>query len=106
MVPSLLTSDLQFVFKKRFSAHLCSGLLKNCEVYGWFFLLDASKAFDLVNHNVLFGNLLKRKLPIPILWLLFRWYIREQSWNSTFSISFVVSNGFEKGVATLLFSVY
>lgn len=71
------TSDLQFGFKKGFSTTLCTGLLKNTisryvhrgsSVFGCF--LDASKAFDLVAHDILFKRLIDRKLPIPLIGLL------------------------------------
>ena len=67
------TSPLQFGFKEGFSTDLCTGLLKNVigrytmndsTVYGCF--LDTSKAFDRVNHTVLFHKLLKK---------IFSWYI-------------------------------
>ena len=54
------TSGLQFGFKSKMSTSLCSGTLKNVvsrymhedsPVYACF--LDATKAFDLVNHNTL-----------------------------------------------------
>ena len=68
------TSPLQFGFKEGFSTDLYTGLLKNVigrytmndsTVYGCF--LDASKAFDRVNHTVLFHKLLEKKT--------FSWYI-------------------------------
>ena len=73
--------------------------------------LDASKAFDRVNHKILFQLLLKRNLPVPILRFLLSWY-QSQSlsvrWNSTFSTSFGVSNGVRQGgvLSPLLFVVY
>ena len=57
----LFSSSLQFGFKPGFSTTLCSGVVKNVvshyihngsSVYGCF--LDASKAFDLVDHSLLF----------------------------------------------------
>ena len=57
------TSDLQFGFKSGFSIILCTGVLKaviNCylnngsKVYAC--LIDASKAFDLVDHHILFDK--------------------------------------------------
>ena len=65
-----VTSSLQFGFKPGFSADLCTGLLKNViqendtHVFGCF--LDASKAFDCVNHTTLFEKLLRRDLPLPV----------------------------------------
>ena len=58
---AFISSDLQFGFKQGLSTDLCTGLIKNViarynssgsHVLGCF--LDASKAFDRVNHYVLF----------------------------------------------------
>ena len=38
------------------------------------FFLDASKAFDLVSHDLLFQELVDRELPGHIVWLLLSWY--------------------------------
>ncbi len=115
---SLLTSDLQFGFKEGFSTDLCTGVLKNVvsqylqggsNVYGCF--LDASKAFDRVNHTTLFKLLIKRDLPPTVLRFLFSWY-RDQElsvrWNSNHSAAFNVTNGVRQGgvLSPILFSVY
>ena len=59
--------------------------------------LDASKAFDRVDHSILFEILLKRGLPPPILRFLLFWYKNQQmkvQWGPySFSSSFSVSNG-------------
>ena len=73
------TSDLQFGFKSAFSITLCTGIMKaviNCylnkgsslytvndssKLYAQ--LIDVSKAFDLVDHFILFDKLLERNIP-------------------------------------------
>ena len=88
-----ITSSLQYGFKSGFSADLCTGLHKNVihnyleydsHVYGCF--LDASKAFDRVDHALLFEKLLQRNLPPAVARLLF-WYISQQlkvRWSNNF----------------------
>ena len=73
--------------------------------------LDASKAFDLVNHEVLFQKLLKRGLPLPVVRFLSSWYHDQQMrvrWEQSLSSSFGVSNGVRQGsvLSPVLFSVY
>ena len=68
------SSSLQFGFKSGYSTTLWTGMIKNIVsryihhgsvVYGC--LIDASKAFDLVDHHILFSKLQERGLPAPIL---------------------------------------
>ena len=74
----LLSSQLQFGFKPGLSTTICTGVLKavvsrylreGSVVYGC--LIDASKAFDTVDHNILFEKLLTRGLLSPVLRFLF-----------------------------------
>ena len=64
------SSHLQFGFKSGSSTTLCAGMVKNIvsryihsgsSVFGCF--LDASRAFDLVDHNIFFRKLGARGLP-------------------------------------------
>ena len=74
--------------------------------------LDASKAFDLVNHGIiLFQKLLDRGLPLPVIRFLSSWYRAQKMrvrWNNSLSIPFGVSNGVRQGsvLSPILFSVY
>ena len=103
------TSYLQFGFKPGLSTTMCTGALKNVvsryinrgssvTVLGCF--LDASKAFDLVNHGMLFQKLLDRGLPMPVVRFLSLWYRDQQmcvQWEHSLSNSFRVSNGVRQG---------
>ena len=112
------SSQLQFGFKPDFSTTLCTGVVKNiishyinkgsC-VLGCF--LDASKAFDMVDHTILFRKLVDRGLPLPVVRLLLGWYCSQQTkvrWGSCVSESFCVSNGVRQGsvLSPFLFAVY
>ena len=115
---AFMTSSLQFGFKKGLSTHLCTGLIKNViarynvndsRVYGCF--LDASKAFDRVNHVALFEKLLQRNLSPVVARALLSWYTDQKlcvSWNKKLSDKFSVSNGVRQGgvLSPILFTVY
>ena len=114
----LHTSPLQFGFKPGFSTSLCTGVVKNIisryihngsSVHGCF--LDASKAFDLVDHGILFQKLIDRGLPLAIVRFLSSWYSSQMMrvrWDKSLSNSFSVSNGVRQGgvLSPILFSVY
>ena len=81
----------------------------NINVYSCF--LDASKAFDRINHYVLFDKLVKRVVPLYIARILVVWYNVQNMymrWNNTMSDSFSVSNGVRQGgiISPYLFYVY
>ena len=68
------SSDLQFGFKPGHSTTLCTGILKctlsryiNHNTFMYCCFLDASKAFDLVDHKLLFSYLFNRGLPRTII---------------------------------------
>lgn len=112
------TSTLQFGFKPGHSTSLCSATVKNVvtryiqngsQVLGCF--LDASKAFDLVDHSILFEILLKRGLPLAIVRFLASWYSMQKMlvrWDLCLSEPFSVSNGVRQGsvLSPYLFAVY
>ncbi|CAL4244830.1 unnamed protein product, partial [Meganyctiphanes norvegica] len=103
----LLTSSHQFGFKAKHSTDACIYVLKEAierytgqksSVYLCF--LDASKAFDRVNHHVLFDKLIKRGVPGYLVRILIFWYANQKMsirWGNIMSDSFYVSNGVRQG---------
>ena len=73
--------------------------------------LDASKAFDRVNHSILFEKLSKRGIPNYILRILEYWYLNQNmfvKWGETSSDLFHVTNGVRQGsiLSPHLFNLY
>ena len=63
-------------------------------------ILDASKAFDRVNHWTLFKKMVDRGVPIPIVRTIAYWYRTQQvsiKWGKVISKSFRVINGVRQG---------
>ena len=91
------SNALQFGFKRGHSTSLCTATVKNVvshymhngsAVLGCF--LDANKAFDLVDHGILFQKLLDRGLPLPVINFLLSWYSSQQMrvrWGDSLSES-------------------
>ena len=84
-------------------------LHRGSSVLGCF--LDASKAFDLADHDILFNTLLERGLPLSIVRFLISWCSMQQlrvRWNFSLSNPFKVSNGVRQGsvLSPILFLVY
>ena len=73
--------------------------------------LDASKAFDRVNHAMLFCKLVARSVPGCLLRLLYFWYTNQTmviKCGDCMSDSFNVSNGVRQGsvLSPYLFDIY
>ena len=86
--------------------HLLS-LLIMARVY----LVVSCRAFDLVNHDILFHKLSVRGLHLPVIRFLSSWYRSQQMkvrWGHSVSNSFHVSNGVRQGgvLSPVLFAVY
>ena len=104
---NLYTSHNQFGFKNRHSTDMCVYSLKETinfyisnasPVYVCF--LDASKAFDRINHWLLFDKLLKRNVNAVVVKLLLYWYRNQEfcvRWGNTLSLSFSAINGVRQG---------
>ena len=114
----LSSSDHQFGFKQNQSTDMCIFALKeiidyynskSSPVYMCF--MDASKAFDKVNHWFLFKKLLLRGLPGAIVRLLIYWYSSQNFlvlWTGVFSSAFTVTNGVRQGgiMSPILYNVF
>ena len=114
----LVTTDNQFGFKNGVSTELCIFSLKqtigyyksmSSPVYVCF--MDASKAFDRINHCQLFNKLIIRGVPLIAVRLLCNWYstqIFHIQWGSVLSQGFSVTNGVRQGgiMSPILFNVY
>ena len=118
METCLITQANQFGFKKKHGTDQCIFALKelvsrykskgSC-VYTCF--LDASKAFDRVNHAKLFKKLSEKGVPDYLLRILIYWYANQTMcirWGSKTSEKFKVSNGVRQGslLSPHLFKVY
>jgi len=101
------TSDLQFGIKKGMSTSLCT-VHNSSSVFGYF--LDSSKAFDHVNHDILFSKLMERGIPPILNHFLLSWYKSQRMqvwWNATLSPAFSVTNGVWQGgvLSPILFTI-
>jgi hypothetical protein len=114
----LLSSELQFGFKRNSSCSHAIFLLRQVTEY---FLnhgsnvfmgaLDASKAFDRVNHVKLFNILLDRGLSGRLITVIYDWYgktFASVKWNGTCSNPISIKSGIRQGgiISPFLFNIY
>ena len=115
----LFTHDQQIGFKSKNSTDFCIFSVKSVSKYytqllhstSYTCFLDASKAFDKINHFKLFRKLLDRKTPIVIVRILLFWYGKQTvciKWGRCTSGFFSISNGVRHGgiLSPKLFLVY
>ena len=112
------TKPNQFGFKKKLGTDMCIYAFKeivdayhtlNGSIFARF--LDASKAFDRVNHGTLFEKLVRRGVPGYIVRILIFWYSSQRMcvrWGNTYSDCFSVSCGVRQGgiLSPYLFNIY
>ena len=114
----LSTTCSQFGFKAKHGTEMCVFILKELVRYYiehgscmYVTYLDASKAFDRVNHQKLFSKLIEAGAPRWCVRILCHWYCNQSlcvRWESVLSEFFPVNNGVrQEGIMSpLLFNVY
>ena len=112
------TSSNQFGFEPKHSTDMSVFLLKqtvssyvNQNTPVFFSFLDATKAFDKINHQIILKKLILRGVPFYFVRLLWYWHKSKSmqvSWGGQISSSFSVSDGVRRGgvLSPFLFAVY
>jgi len=107
----LLTSPLQFGFKKKLSTSHALYMLRRIVDYYVrngsrvnVSLLDFRKAFDGVDHATLFQRLLDEGLPVGVVKLLARWYDGTYACVRCLSECFNVTAGVRQGGVSFISS--
>lgn len=115
---NLSTSELQFAFKSKHSTAMCTLVLKEIVRYysnngskTYSCYIDATKAFDRVRYDKLFGLLIERGIPPIIVRVMLNLYERQclkTHWRGFVSDEFRTSNGIRQGgvISPVLFCIY
>ena len=116
--PSLITDNLQFGFKEKCSTTMCTAmvseiakLFKSRGGTTYAVMLDATKAFDRVEHLTLFSTLLEKGMDSLFVRLLIYMYVNQKlrvKWNNAVSETFEVHNGVKQGgvLSPVLFGIH
>ena len=111
-------ADNQFGFKRKHGTDMCIYALKdiisnyrNHNSTMFLCFIDASRAFDRLNHFKLFTKLCHRGVPSYIIRILAYWYAHQTMqvrWGNTMSEHFHVGNGVRQGgiLSPFLFNLY
>ena len=114
----ILPCDYQFGYKRHSSTTICSFILnqtvqyyKNSKSNVYCLFLDASKAFDRVQHEKLFRCLLDKGLCpilIRVIAKMYSFNCAKVKWGGKVSGSFEMSNGVKQGaiLSPFLFNIY
>ena len=109
---------LQFGYQENCSTNMCTWMA--VETIDHFMrngsdvfvcVMDLKKAFDTVQHSVLFWKLLKRGIPFTYVRLLMTMYAKQFAnvkWNNVCSTNFPIRNGVKQGavLSAILFCIY
>ena len=114
----LATLDNQFGFKAKHGTDMSVFTLKQVTEYYnqrsspvYVCYLDASKAFDRINHWCMFRKLIKRDADLFVIRFLVQWYSNQTfcvRWGGTITSFFTVANGVRQGgiMSPILFNIY
>ena len=115
---ALMLDDLQFGYQAGCSTNMASWMvLENIRYFlrngseVFICLMDMTKAFDMVQHSLLFKKLLQSGLPPIVIRLLFFMYMNQKAnvrWGETVSKYFTMSNGVKQGavLSAILYCFY
>jgi len=112
------SDDLQFGFKKNLGCSNAIFILQQTVQYFndrssnvYIASLDASKAFDRLNHYKLFATLYKKNLSLIFINIIINWYQKLSvvvKWQGAYSLPLTVHSGTKQGsiISSIIFNMY